>query len=81
MSVLELVAINQTGTCLFAAANMQWPRMVSFDDWSDVYKVVEFTKERDELPSSSTPNNQGDGGCTFFVCLAVAAIIYFFLRI
>mgnify|MGYP006873005999 CR=1 FL=1 len=50
---------------------------VSYDDWSDVYKVVEFDKERDERSSSSKPYNQGGGGYDFFLCLVIAAIIYF----
>ncbi len=66
---------------VFAAADKQCPGIASYDDWSDVYKVGEFAKERDELPSSSMPSKgPEDGGCTFFlICLAIAAIIYFLL--
>ena len=79
MGDLEQITINQAVAYLFAAANKQWLHILSYDDWSDVYKVVEFAKEREEQPSTSMPDNQGGGGCTFFICLAIAVIIYFFL--
>lgn len=79
MSDLAQITINQTIAYLFATANKKWPHIASYDDWSDVYKVVEFANEREETPSSSMPNNQGGSECTFYVCLAIAAIINFFL--
>lgn len=79
MGDLEQIIINKTVAYQFAAANNQWPHIASYDDWSDVYKVVEFAKEREEQPSSPMPNNQGGCGSTLFICLAIAAIIYFFL--
>ena len=45
MGDLEQIIINKTVAYQFVAANNQWPHIASYDDWSDVYKVVEFQKK------------------------------------
>lgn len=58
------------------------PRVVSYDDWSDVYHIIEFEKESDSLTKPSHQDDNGDrDGCAFIICLVIAVVLYYsFLR-
>lgn len=77
MNDLKQMTINQTVAYLFAAANKHRCR-IAFDDWSDVYRQIEFSRERDDERFSSMPDpdNQG-GGFEFIIFLVIAVVIYF----
>lgn len=45
MSSWKQITINQTVAYLFAAVYKQWSHIASYNDWSNVYKVVDFAKE------------------------------------
>ena len=59
-----------------------WPHVVSYDDWSDVYHIIEFEKESEQSHEQSTHNDNRDrGGCVFIICLVIAVVLYYyFLR-
>lgn len=58
---------------------MCWQNVVLYDDWSDVYHIVEFEKESDVSPDNLQLNNNGDsGGCVFILCLVIAVITYYY---
>lgn len=59
-----------------------WPQVVSYDDWSDVYHIIEFEKESESSHEQSSHNDNRDrGGCVFIICLIIAVVLYYyFLR-
>ena len=59
-----------------------WPRIVSYDDWSDVYHIIEFEKESDSPTKPSHQDDNGDrDGCAFIICIVIAVVLYYcFLR-
>lgn len=59
-----------------------WPQVVSYDDWSDVYHIIEFEKESEPSHEQSSHNDNRDrGGCVFIICLVIAVVLYYyFLR-
>ena len=59
-----------------------WPRIVSYDDWSDVYHIIEFEKESDSPTKPLHQDDNGDtDGCAFIICLVIAVVLYYcFLR-
>lgn len=59
-----------------------WPQVVSYDDWSDVYHIIEFEKESESSHRQSNHNDNRDrGGCVFIICLVIAVVLYYyFLR-
>lgn len=61
---------------------MCWQYVVLYDDWSDVYHVVEFEKESEPTPHDSQQHDNDDrGGFSFILCLVIAVVIYYcFLR-
>ena len=48
-----------------------WPRIVSYDDWSDVYHIIEFEKESDSptKPSHQDDNSNNTNGCVGCILL------------
>ena len=59
-----------------------WPRIVSYDDWADVYHIIEFEKESDSPTKPSYQDDNGDrDGCAFIMCIVIATVLYYyFLR-
>lgn len=59
-----------------------WPQVVTYDDWSDVYHIIEFEKESEPSYEQSSHNDNRDrGGCVFIICLVIAVVLYYyFLR-
>ena len=59
-----------------------WPRVVSYDDWSDVYHIIEFEKGSDSPTKPSHQDDNGDrDGCAFIICSVIAVVLYYcFLR-
>lgn len=58
------------------------PQVGSYDDWSDVYHIIEFEKKSKSLNKQSSHNDNRDrGGCVFIICLVIAVVLFnYFLR-
>lgn len=55
-----------------------WPQVISYDDWADVYYIIEFKKKAELSHEQSSHNdNRNRGRCVFIICLVIAVDVYY----